>query len=259
MRIAILYICTGKYSIFWKDFYASCEKFFFKEQDKHYFVFTDDLDINKKHNTTLIKENCRGFPLDSLFRFDMFLKIENEVKSYDYVFFFNANMLFVEKVSYEIFPNKNFKGLIGVIHPMGFKYRKFPSMYTYERNKKSRAYIKKEKKKYEYFMGGVNGGSTEEYYKMVKECSKNIHHDYKNNIVAIFHDESHMNKYFSENEVHSLSTAYGFQEGAKYPFKPKIIIRDKTKISNFFNKYREERFIGRVLRYLNQIYKAITW
>ena len=259
MKIAILYICTGNYKVFWNDFYKSCEKNFLSKEEKHYFVFTDDLNIDKVSNMTLINQECKGFPHDSLFRFDMFLKVKKEVLAYDYVFFFNANMLFVDTVTYDIFPKKKFKGLIGVVHPMGFKYEKFPSMFTYERNKKSKAYIKKEKKDYKYYMGGFNGGSVEEYYTMVSECSKNIHDDYDNNIVAIFHDESHLNKYFSDHKVHSLSTCYGFPEGGNFPFKPKIIIRDKTNVSDFFNKHKGESYYGRAKRYINQIYKAITW
>ena len=175
------------------------------------------------------------------------------------LFFFNANMLFLHNVANDIFPENKFKGLIGVIHPMGYKYEKFPSMFTYERNKKSKAYIKKEKKKYKYFMGGFNGGSVREYYEMISECSKNIHYDYNNDIVAVFHDESHLNKYFSEHKVHSLATCYGVPEMDNYPFTPKIIIRDKTKISDFFNKHKDEGYIGRAIRYINQLYKAITW
>lgn len=27
-KVAVLYICTGKYDVFWKDFYISYEKYF---------------------------------------------------------------------------------------------------------------------------------------------------------------------------------------------------------------------------------------
>ena len=40
-QIAILYICTGKYVVFWKDFYQSFEKKFLKKSEVEYFVFTD--------------------------------------------------------------------------------------------------------------------------------------------------------------------------------------------------------------------------
>lgn len=43
-KIAILYICTGKYDIFWEDFYKTSEKYFLNNSEKHYFVFTDAQD-----------------------------------------------------------------------------------------------------------------------------------------------------------------------------------------------------------------------
>jgi hypothetical protein len=258
-KIAILYICTGKYKVFWKDFYMSSEKHFFNNDQKHYFVFTDATDLIFDSNVTIINKKCEGFPHDSLFRFDMFLEIEKFILEYDYVFFFNANMLFLKDVNSEIFPCGNFKGLIGVIHPLGHKYKKFPSMFTYERNKKSLAYIKKENKNFKYYMGGLNGGTVFEYYEMVKECSKNIHIDYNNNIVAVFHDESHLNKYYSNAKVHSLSTSYGYPEGAVLTVEPIVIIRNKLSFDDYFDKHKEELRFSRLIRFLRQIYQALTW
>ncbi|MCK5825182.1 MAG: hypothetical protein KAG96_07225 [Ichthyobacteriaceae bacterium] len=260
MKIAILYICTGKYDVFWDGFYNSSEEFFVNGDEKHYFVFTDSNNIIERDNVTIIKKQSKGFPADSLYRFDMFLEIEKQVLNYNYVFFFNSNMLFVDYVGTEIFPCNNFKGLIGVIHPLGLKYKNNPSMFTYERNKNSTAYIKKEsEKKYEYFMGGLNGGSVSEYYKMVSTCSKNTHIDDENGIVAVYHDESHLNKYFSENKVHSLPTSYGFPEGWNLPFNAKIIIRDKVKVDKYFDKNNSESKLSIYLKLIIQMYKAIIW
>lgn len=43
MRIGILYICTGKYSIFWKKFYKSAERYLMQGYPciREYYVFTD--------------------------------------------------------------------------------------------------------------------------------------------------------------------------------------------------------------------------
>lgn len=43
-KIGMLYLCTGPYSLFWEDYYHSFEKFFLEDIEKHYFVFTDDVD-----------------------------------------------------------------------------------------------------------------------------------------------------------------------------------------------------------------------
>lgn len=39
--IGILYICTGPYALFWKDFYESFENKFLPSYEKKYYVFTD--------------------------------------------------------------------------------------------------------------------------------------------------------------------------------------------------------------------------
>ena len=47
--IAILYICTGEYVLFWENFYASAEKHLLPDYEKHYFVFTDVAEIFMGH------------------------------------------------------------------------------------------------------------------------------------------------------------------------------------------------------------------
>ena len=74
-RIAVLYICTGEYSVFWKDFYNSFEEKFLVDHDKEYFVFTDAENLfgtaNKRIH--LIYQENLGWPGNTLFRFKMFL------------------------------------------------------------------------------------------------------------------------------------------------------------------------------------------
>ena len=91
MKIGIFYICTGKYSIFWNTFYDSCEKHFAREAEKTYFVFTDDSEIKPSENIKTYYEAPKGFPLDSLLRYKMFLNIKDDTKECDYLFYFNAN------------------------------------------------------------------------------------------------------------------------------------------------------------------------
>lgn len=116
MKIAILYICTGKYNQFFDGFYTSSEKYFLKGiAEIEYFVFTDNMNLSQYQNVHLFKRECKGFPLDSLFRFDMFLSVREKLKCFDYVFFFNANMLFVAPIGIEILPQR--EKLVAVLHP----------------------------------------------------------------------------------------------------------------------------------------------
>lgn len=256
MKVAILYICTGKYNFFFKDFYESCEKYFLKDiAEVKYFVFTDDMNLTDAENVKIIKKECKGFPMDSLLRFDMFLSLENELKDFDYTFFFNANMKFTTPIGTEFLPEK--EGLAAVVHP-GF-FRKPSFMYPYERNKKSTAYIKPKDKRYVYFMGSLNGGKTQNYLELARTCSTNTHKDLDNNIIALVHDESHLNKYLHDKECLELSPAYAYPEDWKLPFEAKIILRDKTKINQYFNKGRDHSIMGRLKKASRILYRAIIW
>lgn len=257
MKIAILYICTGKYKIFWDDFYKTSELFFIPEYSKHYYVFTDSQTIESTESITIINRECQGFPKDSLFRFKMFLDLENELINFDYIFFFNSNMLFVDRISSEILPTKAYSGLMAVLHPGHYNNKNY--FFPYERNTKSKAYIPYIKRiNYHYFMGGVNGGKSKEYLDLIRMCAKNIDEDYSKGIIAIYHDESHLNKYLLEKNVLTMSPAYGYPENLVLPFKPKIIIRDKVKINLFFKK-QSTNIIKRVYTKFILYYKAIIW
>jgi len=257
MKIAILYICTGKYNQFFHGFYESAEKFFLKDRaDKEYFVFTDDFSISSAQNVHFYKRECHGFPLDSLLRFDMFLSIKNELKEFDYVFFFNANMQFVAEVGEELLPVS--KGLMAVIHPGYFN--KPTALLPYERNRKSTAYIPREKdKQYKYYMGSLNGGKADAFLELARVCSDNTHRDLDNNIVAMVHDESHLNKYMSEHDCLGASPAYAYPEDWHLPFSPKIIIRDKTKYDKYFNKGRSNGVSGKIKQMFWAIKQIIRW
>lgn len=54
MQIGVLYICTGKHSIFWKFFYESSEKHFLARHQKKYFVFTDAQTIDYQDNKNVV-------------------------------------------------------------------------------------------------------------------------------------------------------------------------------------------------------------
>jgi len=85
MKVAILYIGIGKYKIFWKDFYSSCEKFFIPEIEKEYFVFTDETELffnEEKNNIHKIHQENFGWPNNTLKRYEMFDKIKEKISDF---------------------------------------------------------------------------------------------------------------------------------------------------------------------------------
>lgn len=259
MKIAVLYIGTGSYSSFWKDFYSSSEEYFLLNHLKHYFVFTDDKSIKSNDNITTIFKKCEGFPNDSLFRFKIFLKIKSELEKFDYIFFFNSNMKFITNVDDSFLPKNNLfeNGLLGVLHPG--HYNKSVFWYPYDRNSNSKAFIPfKINKSYHYFMGGVNGGRSFQYLKLIETCANNIDEDLKEGYIAKYHDESHLNKYFYENKCKIVGPEYGWIEGKITPLHIKIIIRDKTKINTKFKK-QSTNILIRIINLFFHINNSFMW
>lgn len=265
MTIAILYICTGKYNQFFEGFYNSCEKNLLPKAEKSYYVWTDDDNLAEgKANVNIIHKECAGFPADSLFRFEYFLQVEKELEKYDYIYFFNANAEVRQQVGEEFLPDET--GLA-----MGLWYNQekpwwspwrildLPAFFCYERNKKSLAYIPPFEKDYKQFMGGLNGGRAKEYLEMIETLSRNIRTDYENGIIAIAHDQSHINAYMRTHQCKELPRELTWPEEWSASFEPKIVFRDKMKMGEPFVKGRNPSIWGKMKRNIKRINHAISW
>lgn len=235
-KIGILYICTGDYVLFWNDFYESFEKNFCKNSEIHYFVFSDrEIDFTGKSNIHFHKIQHQPWPLITLLRYHTFCEYENELKQCDFLFFWNSNLKCVSNISEnEILPTMDEK-LVFIRHAGYLKSKKY--QLPYDRNKKSKAYIP-----YNcggsYIYGGGNGGVTEYFLKMCHVLKDNIDYDLKNNYIAKFHDESHINHYkLLITDYKLLHTGYLYPVGFEVPFEKKIIgVSKETKFD--INKFR---------------------
>lgn len=255
--IAILYICTGKYNQFFDGFYKSAMQYLLPDYEKTFFVWTDNDHIaDNLNNVRIIHKECAGFPFDSLFKFEIFLSAEKELARFDYIFFIQANAMFLQYVGEEILPDES--GLAMGI--WGGKMLKRPACtYPYERNKKSLAYVAPYGKNYIYYMGGINGGRSKEFLEMVRILSANIRKDYENGIIAKVHDQSHINAYLRHKRCKIIPPQYCWPEEWVTEFEPKMIFRDKVRIDSYFNKGRDHSIIGRVRKGCTFFKHILKW
>lgn len=225
MNVAILYICTGRYTVFWDNFFTTAEKNFLPRSVKKYFVFTDgeigQLDTGK---VVRVQQENLGWPGNTLKRFAMFRRIADQLSSFDYIFFCNANMLFMDSIGEEIVPSLT-QGIVVVQHP-GF-YNKSADDFTYERNPESKAYIGPGEGKY-YVCGGFNGGHASAYLRMIDALCLAIEVDEKRGLVAVWHDESHLNRYIVDNPHKLLGPDFCSPEGWNLPVRERIRVLDKN-------------------------------
>lgn len=224
-KIGILYICTGPYKVFWNEFYLTSEKFFLKNTEKHYFVFSDqnveNTGENDRVHTILIKN--MPWPLVTLLRYHFFLSIEEQLKEMDYLMFSNSNMKFVTNVEEDEFLPRLEKNedLFVVEHP-GYCMR--PSCYApFERNRKSTAYVPYSYRG-KYVIGAMNGGTASSFLEMARIIAKNTDEDLKHNYIAKWHDESQLNHYIATYHRYRLLTpAFCYPVGFDLPVEKKIV------------------------------------
>lgn len=158
----------------------------------------EDLKKNLE-GTNLIETEGMEWPIPTLMRYHLFLNEEEKLKDYDYVFYLDADMRVVAKVSDEILG----EGITAAEHPMYSLSKEF--IPPYEPNPKSTAYIKRPGKvvdmngqprfKPYYYAGGFQGGISVEFIAAMKTMKENIDKDFNNNYMAIWNDESHWNRF----------------------------------------------------------------
>ncbi|WP_204979648.1 family 6 glucosyltransferase [Eikenella corrodens] len=230
INVAILYISTGRYTIFWDNFFISSERFLLPDCQKHYFLFTDSLEMllgEQEGKVTRITQNKLGWPYDTLMRFDMFLNIKSTLLSYDYIYFFNGNTEFLKPITQEdLLPLKPHENLV-VSHQPHITHL-LPAEFPYERNPRSTAYIPYDQGQY-YFAGGLNGGKASAFLEMCEILDQRIKQDLDKNIIALWHDESQLNKYvLNRNDLKILPRYFTRGEAEIWKECSKVMFSDKT-------------------------------
>ena len=228
MKIALSVIATGKYIDFTKKLCESVRHNFLTNHPLEIFIFTNHTEV--PDNTIRVHQEHHPFPYPTLMRYHIILESESLFKDFDYVFYSDADMLFTDKVGEEVLGN-----LVATRHP-GF-YKKGRNQFTYETRAESTAYVGPHEGQY-YFAGGFNGGKN--YLQMAKEIKENIDLDSSKGITAVWHDESHLNRYLINHPPDViLDPAYCFPQGLAHNWglqdiKPKImaLLKDHSYFRN---------------------------
>ena len=216
-KVGLLVVATGRYINFVEPLINSAKKHFLTNHDVTYFIFTEG-QPPKADNIIKIQQNRLGWPYDTMMRYEMYYKAKDLLKDMDYLFASDADMLFVDTVGDEILSDR-----VATLHPL-----QFGNTGSYDRNKNSTACINNGDGK-NYFAGGFNGGSTKEFLRLADTITKNIYIDLGKNIIALWHDESHINRYYVDNEpTKILSSSYCYPEGLNLPYQQKLLALNKN-------------------------------
>lgn len=245
-KVAVLFICTHpNYWQYAKDAIEGARKFLLPEHDKDFFLWTD-MPENTHYGATVVPTEAAEWPFPTLMRYHLFLQMEEKLKDYDYIFYSDIDMRYVDFVGNEILGD----GITAAQHPMYAVRRQL--IPPYEPNPASTCYIPRpgriikevyqdgtSKSMFEplYYAGGFQGGKSADFIKAWKVMKRNIDTDFDNNYTAIWNDESHWNRYLFDNPpAVVLSPSYIYPDsmideyyvkvwGCNYP--PKIVTLTK--------------------------------
>jgi len=160
-----------------------------------------------------------GWPDATLYRYHTILERGWEE---DYLFLCDADMLFENDVGEEILGE-----LVATQHP-GYVTRKD---LPYETRARSAARVLSGDT---YYAGGFVGGERETFLILCERIRDQINHDYDHEVMAVWHDESHLNRVLSIVKPSvTLSPSYCYPDDARdYPWleglERKLVALDKT-------------------------------
>lgn len=215
-KVGLIIISTGEYTKYLKKFIETFNVYFFKGQADLY-IFTDkNLEYNNK-NIHVIKINHLGWPYMPLLRTELIWE-NRDIFINEYLYMIDGDVYFNDDVGKHILTKR-----VAVLHRNIERKRKD---FNYETRKESEAYISKNEGE-KYFIGGFIGGERSEFIDIMFEVSNGIEKDICRGIRAIWGDESHVNRYFIDNEpTKILSPEYMCPVG-NTKFKAKIFHIDK--------------------------------
>lgn len=231
MKVAIIFIGTGKYLEFLPTYYEMAEKYLFPSVEKHYYVFTDgDFGEGMPDNVTLFHQEHLPFPYITLYRFDIIRNHIDEIqKDCQFLLFMDADTKVVSRIEFdEVFSEG--KSLVGVHHPchaLGMDpHKEFPG--SLETNPESAACCREGDDFSVYWQGCVWGGTIWAARRLIETLDDRVKDDEKKDIIAIWHDESHLNRYFVDHldSVHTLSPSFAYPEvftDYMEDYEPKIV------------------------------------
>lgn len=222
--VGILLIATWKYNRFIEPLLADIEKYLFPHTSKKIFLHTDSKDSYNVDKIISIKHH--PWPIITLNRFKLF---SDHMSLYDtdYLVYLDIDSQIISTVDTNILSD------FFVVEHSCWK----NTAGTPERNPKSTAYIPHGSNN-TYVAGGFFGGSKKRFSTASTTMKNNIKQDLRNNIIALWHDESHLNRYVFDNQknITILDHSYMYSKFTNYKLdNPKILPYENA--DKGFNKF----------------------
>jgi hypothetical protein len=257
-RLTIFSVATDRYLEFWLELLFSAEQFLDKDLNVQWILFTNrETDIPRAVSETLgtnlvtVRFESSPWPTPTLLRYELLVKAADKIEG-EIVMHLDADMLFAGSLT-----KKDLIQSIGnyeialVRHPGYFRPYRFAKVMFYfknpryilsdlkscllnggrgswEKNSDSLAFVSRKDRKV-YVCGATWFGKKNSIIDLCSSLSLRIQEDLSKNIIAKFHDESHLNWFAANNEVSLLSPKFCYDEN--YPqlsgIKPTLVAVEK--------------------------------
>ena len=227
MKVAIVFIGTGRYINFLPKYYENIEKHFLPNSEKTILVFTDGELNETPDNVRVYHQEHLDWPYITLKRFGTINKARQAIEDNDYLVFIDADALVVSDVTEEeFFTDKPYFGVHHPCHALGMPpHTEYPGAFETDTN--SRAHVTPEDDTSMYWQGCLWGGKVPEVLDMIDELDDRVEEDLSNDVIAKWHDESQLNRFYIENkdQVNTLGPEYAYPEcfADHCNFDPKIV------------------------------------
>jgi len=255
--IGVLSIATNRYLAFWEAMVKSADLLLFPDQEVNLYVFTDQSESALEMGRSLkrlrvvpIPTGDLKWPEAPLRKFDLIRRHESILKD-DVLVHLDADMLIKSPAGSELSPSEWESGVALVRHPgyrradqgafarvnsLGVKMGlrdvgrqiKYGANGSWETRKESMAFVRRSKRD-DYVCGATWMGNRDELLELCDVLARRTEHDWRRGVVAVWHDESHLNWWAAERDCSILDSDYCYVEGSPNlaDLQPRIIAVEK--------------------------------
>ena len=234
MKLGIMTIATNRYIHYFEALIESFLELYPSGNEIQWFLFTDEIqeasrivEKNKALKIIVIPIPGYQFPEATLYRYEIYNSHRDLLDS-EILMHLDADMLiksktFLDKIyGFTGLENISMVQHPGFYRPKGFElfhfylinpnflFRdllrklKFGALGSWERNKASQAFVSRRNRK-THVCGGIWFGPKAAVKEMIETLAVNVKKDESRRIMAKWHDESHLNGFFTKNKVNVYS------------------------------------------------------
>ena len=193
-------------------------------------MFTDaeDLPYLDCLYCTKIQQENLGWPGNTLYRYSMFMKLKEELKQYDYIYFVQVTGRLWTYMHEDLLIPKEGQYPLTV-----FRNIDMPDYLSYDPQPNSTAFIDKDKEGKIYAQGGAFGGTPEAFIELSETCIANIAKNAENGVSEWLNDESHLNKFILDKNPKESWLRFWWPPTDQQRSKCKLYTLEKMRYGGF--------------------------